>query len=155
MNKDIALWTRQCIYFQPSKIHRHNRAALDFFNTPDERFSHINSDIVGPLPPSNGYRYLLTIIDRFSRWPEAIPSQPRLFPMHYSKIGFAALKFDKKLQHIKVDSSNLNTTAYHPQSNGTIERFHRTLKAALMTKPTKNWARELPLIMLGFRCTFK
>ena len=29
-------------------------------------------DLVGPLPPSNGFTYLLTIVDRFSRWPEAI-----------------------------------------------------------------------------------
>ena len=27
---------------------------------------------------------------------------------------------------------NINTTAYHPQANGLVERFHRTLKASLM-----------------------
>ena len=30
-------------------------------------------DIVGPLPPSNGFTYLFTVVDCFSRWPEAIP----------------------------------------------------------------------------------
>ena len=34
---------------------------------------HIHIDIVGPLPPSSGYSYLLTCIDRFSHWPEAFP----------------------------------------------------------------------------------
>jgi hypothetical protein len=30
-------------------------------------------DLVGPFPASKGYTYLFTIMDRTSRWPEAIP----------------------------------------------------------------------------------
>ena len=40
---------------------------------PHRRFAHIHVDLVGPLPPSHGHTYLFTIIDRTSRWPEAIP----------------------------------------------------------------------------------
>jgi len=40
---------------------------------PTKRFEHIHTDIVGPLPISNGYRYCLMVVDRFSRWPEALP----------------------------------------------------------------------------------
>ena len=40
---------------------------------PDQRFSHLQVDIVGPLPLSEGQRYLLTILDRTSRWIEALP----------------------------------------------------------------------------------
>ncbi|GFR93714.1 Pol polyprotein [Elysia marginata] len=44
------------------------------------------------------------------------------------------------------------TTAYHPQSNSLIERFHRTLKAALKARLTgPNWADELPWVLLGLR----
>ena len=39
---------------------------------PQKRFEHINLDLV-TLPLSNGYKYLLTIVDRLSRWPQAIP----------------------------------------------------------------------------------
>ena len=37
--------------------------------------SHVHVDIVGPLPTSRGYTYLLTILDRTTRWPEAVPLQ--------------------------------------------------------------------------------
>jgi hypothetical protein len=40
---------------------------------PHRRFAHIHVDLIGPLPPSRGHTYLFTIIDRTSRWPEAIP----------------------------------------------------------------------------------
>lgn len=43
------------------------------FKVPDQTFEQIHIDIVGPLPVSQGFKYCLTMVDRFSRWPEAIP----------------------------------------------------------------------------------
>lgn len=40
---------------------------------PDEPFSHIYVDLLGPIPSSHSCQYLFTIIDLFSRWPKAIP----------------------------------------------------------------------------------
>ena len=73
INKDVRLWTKHCIQCQRAKVQRHTLTPIGTFATPDARFSHVHIDIVGPLPPSNGCCYLLTCIDRFTRWPEAIP----------------------------------------------------------------------------------
>ena len=44
----------------------------------------------------------------------------------------------------------LRTTSYPPQSNGKLERFHRTLKAALMSSKT-DWIAALPVVLFGLR----
>jgi hypothetical protein len=58
---------------QRAKIHRHVQVLPQHIPVPSRRFSHIHVDLVGPLPASRGFTYLFTIIDRTSRWPEAIP----------------------------------------------------------------------------------
>ena len=75
MKKDITAWTRTCVSCQRSKIHRHTKSSLGSFQQPTRRFGHIHVDIVGPLPSFEGKRYLFTIIDRSTRWPEAIPME--------------------------------------------------------------------------------
>jgi hypothetical protein len=45
------------------------------------------------------------------------------------------------------------TTAFHPQANGLIERFHRRLKEALKARAASaDWAQHLPWVLLGL-CT--
>ena len=73
IQKDIREWTHSCLKCQQSKIQRHTATPLHTFVLPDSRFDRIHIDLVGPLPPSRGYTYLLTCIDPFTRWPEAIP----------------------------------------------------------------------------------
>ena len=46
---------------------------LGSFNLPSVRFSHVHIDLIGPLSVSSGFRYCLTSIDRYNRWPEAFP----------------------------------------------------------------------------------
>ncbi|KAA5579017.1 transposase family protein, partial [Pseudomonas aeruginosa] len=48
-------------------------APLGTFDAPTARFRHVHIDLIGPLPVSQGYRYCLTAIDRFTRWPEVMP----------------------------------------------------------------------------------
>ena len=73
MNIDIARWCRSCKGCQTAKVSRHNTPVFGKFTEPTERFDHVHIDIVGPLPYANGFGYLLTCVDRFTRWPEAIP----------------------------------------------------------------------------------
>ncbi|ENN74385.1 hypothetical protein YQE_09025, partial [Dendroctonus ponderosae] len=73
MNRDIAEWSRTCLACQKAKVKSHNKNAFGTFPTTNARFEHIHLDIVGPLPSSQGQMNLLTMIDRFSRWPEAAP----------------------------------------------------------------------------------
>ncbi|XP_029644577.1 uncharacterized protein LOC115218783 [Octopus sinensis] len=73
MRRSITSWARSCLRCQSAKVHRHVRAPLGQFSSPEARFRHIHLDLVGPWPVSRGFSYILTCIDRFSRWPEAIP----------------------------------------------------------------------------------
>jgi hypothetical protein len=51
--------------------------------------------------------------------------------------------------------SALAEIAHHPAANGLVERFHRTLKAAIMVHADWQWTEALPLILLGIRTSFK
>ena len=66
MHRDIKQCTRACLACQLSN-------PLSPFPVPDACFDNVHIDIVGPLPVSNNYSYLLTCIDRFTHWPAAIP----------------------------------------------------------------------------------
>ncbi len=73
LSRDVGLWTRSCLRCQQSKIQTHVKSSVPAIHVPSRRFSHVHIDIVGPLPSSQGYSYLLTMIDRTTRWPEAVP----------------------------------------------------------------------------------
>ena len=73
INQDVRAWAQTCLQCQCCKVHSHTRQSLNTFATPYARFDHVPVDIVEPLPPSCGYAYILTCMDCFTRWPEAIP----------------------------------------------------------------------------------
>ena len=169
MRREISDWCKACHECQQSKISRHNRVLPSNFTAPDGRFRHVHMDIVGPLPISNGFKYCLTLIDRFSRWPEAIPlaniealTVCRAFVDQWvSRYGspetlttdqgsqFESQIFSALLK--LIGCNRIRTTAYHPSSNGMIERWHRSFKAAIMCHSDPEWSRSLSTILLGLR----
>jgi hypothetical protein len=73
MAKAITQMARAGLQCQRGKVHRHVHLQPTEIPVPCRRFAHLHVDLVGPLPPSHGHTYLFTIIDRTSRWPQAIP----------------------------------------------------------------------------------
>ena len=73
LSKDVSDWARGCLHCQRSKVQQHVHSAIPHIPVPARRFSHIHVDLVGPLPSSRGFTHLFTIVDRTSRWPQAVP----------------------------------------------------------------------------------
>ena len=46
-----------------------------------------------------------------------------------------------------VGFHRLRTNSYHPQTNGIVERFHQTLKTAIIAR-NENWFKALPVVLL-------
>jgi len=157
--KDVGKWAQQCIPCQRAHI-----------PMPRRRFQHIHVDLVGPLPESRGYRNLFTIIDRSTRWFEAIPltsttandctlalfsrwiARFRVPEMITSDRGvqFTSSLWNSLCQLLQIQHHP--TTEYHPQSNGMVERVHQRLKDALRARATgSSWADDLPWVLLGLR----
>ena len=61
---DVRRWTQSCTQCQRAKVQRHTKAPVGTFPPSSDRFSEVHIDLVGPLPPSDGYTYLLTCVDR-------------------------------------------------------------------------------------------
>lgn len=173
MRKDIRSMVRSCVKCQRAKINKHTKSPIGTFAEPDARFAHIHIDFIGPLPPSDGNQYCMTIIDRFTRWPEVIPTPDMtaetaaraLLHGWISRFGcpvtltsdqgksFESNLFQELIR--TLGCNRIRTCAYHPQSNGLIERFHRHLKTSLKAHNEAKWTDVLPVVLLGIRSALK
>ena len=170
MNRDVRSWTRTCVGCQTAKVTRHTESGVGVYRLPKRRFGDIHVDFVGPLPPSNGHSYLFTLMERTTRWPEAVPVRDTtaetaaevLVNCWISRFGVpdnvvsdrgAAFVSDLWSALAKLMGTRVHrTTAYNPASNGMVERSHRTMKAALTARCAGNdWFHHLPWVMLGLR----
>ncbi len=108
-------------------------------------------------------------MDRTTRWPEAIPlasvtsadCAAALLQGWIQRFGVPdTITSDRGPQFTSSLRASLcsllsikhtQTTAYHPQSNGLVERFHRRLKGALRARVAgADWVLQIPWVLLGF-----
>ena len=153
INADVRRWARSCAQCQRSKVQPHTVTPLPISVTPNAHFDHIHLDIVGPLPPSSGYTYLLTCVNRVIRWPESFPiaditaetaaraflnSWITCFGVPSTVSTDRGRQFESTLWWQLMEllgTKRIRTTSYHRIANGLVERFHHQLKAALKSHP--------------------
>jgi cleavage and polyadenylation specificity factor subunit 1 len=175
MKKDITAWCKECVNCQRGKVTRNNVASPHAIDIPTRRFSHVHVDIVGPLPVAEGgYTYVLTMIDRTTRWVEAVPLKEMAaaacteafvstwvarFGVPLTLTSDRGTQFTSHLWSKLCDDLGINhvtTTAYHPQSNGMVERVHRQIKDALRARQAGGeWPSHLSWVLLGLRAAPK
>ncbi|KAI8498470.1 hypothetical protein Bbelb_236720 [Branchiostoma belcheri] len=173
--RDVKKFCKGCPDCQMSATRRagekHTMVAPPIIGEP---FRRVGIDVVGPLPRSNaGNRFILTIVDHATRYPEAIPLPSteaervaKTLMTFFSRVGIPAeILTDQGANFMstvltqlcsQLGIRKLRTSPYHPQTNGVCERFNGTLKAMLrklVSEDAKDWDEFVPYICFAYRET--
>ena len=174
MRRDIELYVSSCDICSRQKNKPKNRAHLANFQAglPGER---IHMDYMGPFPvSSSGNRYVLVIIDQFTKWIEicAVPSQSAdvtadtLVKVWISRFGmpriihtdqgrtFESHLFRELCRHLEIQKTR--TTAYRPSSNGQVERYNQQVASFIrcfLGDKAELWDNHLDLLGMSLRAT--
>ena len=130
-------------------------------------------DILGPLPEiPRKNKFILVISDYFTKWTEMypVPNQEattvaeKLVSEFICRFGvprqlhsdqgtnFASTVFAEVCRLLDIEKTR--TTPLHPQSDGQVERFNRTLVEMLRGKIQQDqtdWNLRLPTCMMAYR----
>ncbi|KAL2103890.1 hypothetical protein ACEWY4_000758 [Coilia grayii] len=151
-----------------------NKVKLPMLKTPAPPgpFRHLQVDYI-TLPPCKGYKDVLVIVDKFSRWIEAAPTK-RGTAQHTAKVLVKDFipRYGLPDQICSDQGSHFTGAVcaevcrmlevqwrlhcpYHPQSSGQVERANRTLKERLAKKHQEGvaWPDALPMILCSMRAT--
>lgn len=170
---DVENWCRKCDVCAACKgPRRRTRAEMKLYNV-GAPFERIAIDVAGPFPKSrSGNKYVLVAMDYFSKWPEvyAIPNQEAttvaeaLISNWISRFGvplelhsdqgrnFESNVFQEMCQTLGIRKTR--TTPLHPQSDGMVERFNRTLEghlAKVVESDQEEWDRHIPIFLMAYR----
>ena len=173
INQDVRIYCRTCDACQRTtpkgKLTRVPVGTVPLVTTP---FSKVGVDLVGPItPPSNGYKYILVIVDYATRYPEAVPLRnieaitvaEALWNV-WTRVGVPdeiitdnGTQFTAEVMqamHHLIGVKPMTTTPYHAQANGLVERFNATLKQMLkrlcLDHP-RDWHRYIPAVLFAYR----
>ena len=135
---------------------------------PDERCESVSMDFIGPLPPDNGFDYILTITDRLNSDIRIIPTKSTITAEELATVFFDSWYCENGLPlDIISDRDKLfvskfwrhlmlltgvklkHSSSFHPQSNGASERTNKTVNQCIRFHVERNqtgWAKALPLI---------
>ena len=150
MDLQVEKMIQSCVVCQQSdKAARTYEAPMKPIDLPDEPWQTLAIDIIGPMDQlPNDYRYAVTLIDLYSKWPEVafssrITSETviKFLDTVFSREGLPEqINSDNGSQFVSTMMENyfrknnithkLSAVA-HPETNGQIERFHRGLKDAI------------------------
>ncbi|GFW27160.1 hypothetical protein TNCV_93861 [Trichonephila clavipes] len=170
---DVEQWCKSCdacSAWKGSKIR--SRGKLHRYNV-GAPFERIAFDILGPLPrTASGNKYLLVVMDYFTKWPEVYPIPDQEAPtvaeavvQHWiSRYGvplqlhsdqgrnFVSAVLKGVCELLGIDKTK--TTPLRPQSDGMVERFNRTILnnlSLMVSKNQQDWDQKVPLFLLAYR----
>ncbi|KAJ8040053.1 hypothetical protein HOLleu_14244 [Holothuria leucospilota] len=174
LKSDVAKFCKTCHSCQMVGKPNQNIPAAPLKPIPafEEPFSRVIIDCVGPLPKSRaGHQYILTIMCASTRFPEAIPlwnikarTVLQALLKFFTLFGlpkeiqsdqgsnFMSTVFQQMLYELGIDQ--IKSSAYHPESQGALERFHQTLKNMLKTychDNERDWDEGIPFVMFAAR----
>ena len=175
MPTDVQLWVNSC-----DKCHRmragetqpHGKLRSLWERRP---FGQVGIDVVGPLPETErSNQYIIVLVDYSTRWVEAFPTRDnsvgtiaRLlldewFPRYgapHTLLSDQGSEFMNELVAAILELFRVRkiwTSAYHPQTNGLVERFNRTIKSLLgiyVQDHPKTWDQFLSAVLFAVRTT--
>ena len=171
MRQDITRWTRGCIVCATRNVGRAVKPPMTPIPVAGP-FDRIGVDIIQFPKTSRGNQYAVVFVDYLTKWPEvfAVPDQSaatvarllveEIVSRHgvpsevLSDRGRAFLSGLMREVELLLGFRKTNTTAYHPQTDGLVERYNRTLTAMLaktVEKRDTEWDTRLPYVLFAYR----